>query len=321
MSQHQEVSIGIDLGGTNVRVGAIDQNGQALAWNEMPIEAERGPQAGLERIAGLIETTLGGLQSPTLLAIGIGAAGPVNRALGAIQNPFTLPTWENVNIVSSLSDRFQTPVALENDADAAILGEYWRGAGRNASPLYMLTLGTGVGAACLADGKLYRGATGFHPEGGHAIIDPSGPLCYCGARGCMEMFIAGPAVARRAREMIASTPSRLLEMAGGDPANIHAAMVSQAAAEGDEVGREVMAQTGYYLGLSVINIIRLFYPEKILLGGSGVKHFELIEPSMWATISPQIIMEPDRPVSIELAQLGGQAGMIGAAYAALQLLE
>ncbi len=321
MSPDQDLLIGIDLGGTNVRVGALSKQGKLLVSNEMLIEAERGPEAGLERIIGLIETTLKKLQAPNLIAIGIGAAGPVDRALGAILNPFTLPTWENVSIVPRISQHFGVPVAFENDADVAILGEYWRGAGQGASPLTMFTLGTGVGLATMIDGKLYRGAVGFHPEGGHSIIDPTGPQCYCGANGCMEMFIAGPAVARRAREMASNSPTRLLEMAGADPAKITAAMVSQAAVEGDEVARGVMAQTGYYLGLSIINVIRFFYPEKILLGGSGVKNFSFIEPTMRTTIDRQVIMEPDRPIPIELAQLGGQAGMIGAAYAALISLE
>jgi glucokinase len=313
--------LGIDLGGTNVRVGVMDREGRVLAWNQVPIEARRGPQAGLERIFQLIEDTLQQIKPIHLLGIGIGSTGPVDRKLGAIQNPYTLPTWENVDVVSPISQRYSVPVALENDADAALLGEYWCGAGRGVSPLYMLTLGTGVGSALMVGGELYRGSGGFHPEAGHSIVDPSGPLCYCGAHGCLEILIAGPAIARRAQERAACGPTCLIELASGKIEAIDAGMVAQAALAGDPIALQLVEETGYYLGLGLANILRMFYPAKILLYGGGLKSYPLFQASMQATLQRHLVLEPDHDIPVELATLGEQAGIIGAGYAAYKLLE
>lgn len=320
MSPKEGKLLGIDLGGTNVRVGVIDQNGKLLAQNSLPIEARRGPQAGLQRILQLIDTTTQQSGFTEIAGIGIGATGPVDRSAGAIQNPYTLPTWENVDIVSPLAGRYRVPVALENDADAAILGEYWCGAGAGVSPLFMLTIGTGIGSAMMIDGQLYRGAGGFHPEAGHMIVDPSGPACYCGAHGCLEILVAGPALARLAQERAAGKDTRILDLAGGRLEAVDAGIVALAAADQDALACELLDQVGYWLGLGIVNILRTFYPKKILLGGGGTRSYKFFQKKMQGTIRDMLVLEPDL-VPIELAQLGEDAGMIGAAYAALKKLE
>ena len=289
-------------------------------WKD-PIEAARGPEAGLRRIAALVEQAIQKAGPVRLGGIGIGASGPVDRALGAIQNPHTLPTWENVDVVTPLSARFGVPVALENDADIAILGEYWTGAGRDCARLAMITVGTGIGVSLMADGRLYRGAGGYHPEGGHIVLDPHGPLCYCGARGCWESLASGTAIARLAREREAAHPTSLLERAGGDLEQIDADLVGQAAEEGDVSAREVIDQAAFYLGLGLVNVIGLFFPEVIVLGGGVMRRYALMQPVVEQTLARHAVMVRAPDARIELARLGVQAGVVGAAYAVLQELE
>lgn len=321
MTEAVQGVVGIDLGGTNVRAGVLDADGRILSWVEGPIEAARGPRAGLERIAALTERALREAGPVELCGIGIGATGPVDREIGAIQNPYTLPTWENVDVVSPLRRQFGVAVALENDADAAILGEYWRGAGQGASRLYMVTVGTGIGTAFIADGKLYRGANGFHPEGGHVVIDPSGPKCYCGANGCWESLASGTAIARAAREGAPAAGSVLVEWTRGDLEQIGADLVARAAEAGDPFARQVIDRAAYYLGLGIVDVISLLFPERILLGGGVMRRFEQMRPIVSQTLAEHSVMVQASAVRLEPAQLGPRAGVIGAGYAAYQESE
>lgn len=315
--------VGIDLGGTLVRAGALDPEGQLLAWAETPIEAARGPAAGVQRITGLVHDILRQIGAVQLLGIGIGSTGPVDRQLGAIQNPHTLPTWENVDVVSPLQDHFGVPVTLENDADAAALGEYWRGAGGGLDRLVMVTVGTGIGAAFVYRGEIYRGVQGHHPETGHNIIDASGPPCYCGACGCWESLASGPAIARRAQEAVleAATPTSLLARAGGDVTAIDARLVAEAAAGGDLLARQVIAESARYLALGLVNVIQFLLPQRIILGGGVMRSYELFRPVVESVITQHNVMAPTHLVEMRPALLGQQAGVVGAGYAVYQLLQ
>lgn len=312
----EKILIGIDLGGTNVRVGAVTTAGELVASQECPIEARQGPQAGMEKLAGLI-TRVTDEAGGWLQTIGIGSTGPVDRDLGAIQNPYTLPTWENVNIVGLLRERFHVPVTIENDADAAALGESWMGAGRGLPRLCMVTVGTGVGTAFIYDGRIYRGVGGAHCEGGHMILDPSGPECYCGAKGCWESLASGTAIGAYAREQAASHPTLMTELAGGDLERIDAATVAQAARRGDPLAIEIVDRAADYIALGLVNLIVLFLPDGIVLTGGVMRSFDLMEARIRSVISRHNIMSPVDKVALRLADLGQRAGMIGAARAAM----
>ena len=315
-----KIFIGIDLGGTNVRVGAVTPDGGLVASEEGLIEARQGPEAGVERIASLI-TRVTNEAGARLQAIGIGSTGPVDRALGAIQNPYTLPTWENVNIVGMLRERFQVPVTIENDADAAALGESWMGAGRGLPRLVMVTVGTGVGTAFIQDGRIYRGMDGLHPEGGHMILDPSGPECYCGAKGCWESMASGTAIGAYARSQAASHPTLMTELAGGDVQRINAVIAAQAARRGDPLAAEIIDRAADYIGLGLVNLIALFLPGCMVLTGGVMRSFDLMEARIRAVIGRHNVMAPADRVALRLASLGQQAGMIGAARAAMLYIE
>ncbi|MGB9799261.1 MAG: ROK family protein [Thermanaerothrix sp.] len=314
------VLIGIDLGGTNVRVGAVNLQGDVLAWAEAPIEAARGPQVGLARIGALIEQVLGTVGMVMPLAIGMGATGPIDRQRGSIQNPYTLPTWEDVPVVQLLQERFGVPVALENDADAAALGEAWVGAGRDYERVLMVTVGTGIGTAFVYRGEIYRGIEGAHPEAGHIVVDPRGPLCYCGAHGCWESLASGPAIARRAQSLARDTSTLMVELAQGNLEAIDARVVVAAAQAGDVLAQQIIEETAFYLGLGMVNLMIAYLPDVVILGGGVMRAYPVFAPYIHQVIQQHSVVAPLQSVRLEMARLGGQAGVVGAAYAASKLI-
>jgi glucokinase len=319
MSLKPGILIGIDLGGTNIRAGALTSDGQLLNWKDAPIEAARGPEAGLQTITRLVDEVIAQAGQP-VLALGVGSTGPLDRQRGCIQNPYTLPGWEDVVIVTPLRERFDVPVALENDADAAALGESWAGSGRGVKRMVMLTIGTGVGYALILNGEIYRGLGGEHPEGGHIIIDPSGPECYCGAHGCLESLVAGPAIARFARNAEEAKTSPFLQKTVSDPQKIDAATIFEGTRQGDAFCRELVDRTAIYIALGLVSIIMIALPDCIVLTGGLLRSYDLLEGTIRATLAKYDVIVPAKKVQIQLSQLGQGAGLYGAARAAQLLL-
>ena len=256
------------------------------------------PKAELNLIEQLIQETVDSTNASSLLGIGIGATGPVDAVRGVINNPYTLEGWSNVPIVEELNKTFNVPVRLENDADAAALGEYWQGAGREAKRLYAVTVGTGVGTSLIVDGKIYRGVDGAHPEGGHQLIDPNGPECYCGHRGCWESLISGSAISN--------------QMKGGK--NIDASAISAAARAGDPAALAIMQKAARDFSLGIVNIISFFVPDVLVLSGGVMKSADLFLPTLEQTLKTPNPMVPFDRVHILPAQLGYYAGLYGGAY-------
>lgn len=316
------VYIGVDLGGTNVRAGVVTEGGELLHWKEVPIQAARGPEAGVKKITTLVEDVTAGLDQ-RILALGIGSTGPLDREHGFIQNPYTLPGWENVDIVSPLQERFQVPAALENDADAAALGEAWVGAGSGVSSMVMITIGTGVGYSLITNGTIHRGVGGEHPEGGHIPIAPDGPECYCGARGCLESLAAGPAIASFARKIAGETPDSFLgNLAAGLPDgldDIEARHVFEGARTGDPACLKLVDQTAFHIARGLITILMMILPDVIVFTGGVVQSFDLLEPRIRQELDAVNVIIPAADVKLVKSSLD-QAGLLGAARAA-QLLE
>ena len=311
---NHQIAIGVDLGGTNLRVGAFDKEGHLLTRLEARI-ASVDPENGLRLIERMIQEVLNSVNRPDLLGIGIGSTGPVNTIRGTINNPYTLAGWENVPIVEHLNQSFKVPVQLENDADAAALGEYWRGAGRGAQRLYAVTVGTGVGTSLIIDGKIYRGLDGSHPEGGHQLIDPNGPECYCGHSGCWESLISGLAISSHARS--APDNQHIIDLALGDPNQIDTRLVADAAHAGDPTAVAIMQKAARDFSLGLINIISLFVPDVLVLSGGVMKSVDLFLPTLEAMLKTPAPMVPFERVKILPAQLGYYAGLYGGAYTVL----
>jgi glucokinase len=332
--------IGVDLGATTVRAGLFTPEGDLLVVDQTEIKAKRGPEAGLRRIIELIEQVLQQASLANdgpveLQGIGVGATGPADARRGVLVNPMTLPGWIEVPVVDWLASHFGVSACLENDADAAALGEYWAGAARSTAQttavrcLYAITVGTGIGTACIIDGQVYRGANGFHPEGGHQIVDPSGPVCYCGGKGCWESLSSGTAIGRAGRDAlqtaglepeIGNPGSLLLALAKGEVERVDAGLVAEAARQGDPLAEQVIQRAAQAFGTGVFNIMMLFQPEMIVLSGGVMRSLDLFMPSVERAIQAADSYIPAREVSILPAKLGYYAGIYGAAYAILNKL-
>ena len=293
------VAIGVDIGGTKIAVGAVDAAGAVQARRTIATDVEAGFEAGLARLALAIDETMAeaGADPAAIEGIGLGCPGPFDEASGRIENFYTLPGWEGNDIVNPLAARFGTPVRLVNDADAALLGEALAGAARGARIAVMLTVGTGIGGAALIEGAILRGASGEHPEIGHLIVDPAGPKCYCGSRGCIEALAAGPALAR----------------AGAEYGYADAEAVFAAAKAGEEPARAIVARGAGAMETGVWSLIHAFLPEVLLIGGGmGERHFALYREAAERAIA-RAVLAPEGAIRVVKAALGNDAGMVGAA--------
>lgn len=318
----QQLYAGLDLGGTYVRAGLVNTVGELLDLQQVRIDAQEGPAAGVDRIIQLLTDLLEKAGNPALAGIGFGSTGPLDRKRGIIQNPYTLPGWVHVPITPPLEAHFGVPAVLENDADVAALGEYWLGAGQGVERLLAVTVGTGIGTAFIFQGQIYRGVNGEHPEGGHMLVDPAGPPCYCGLSGCWESLAAGPAIARRAQAAAREHPaSQLAELSRAHAGELQAHQLVQAVKQGDPIAQQVMSAVARDFALGLANLLIAFLPDVIVLGGGVMQSLDLFQPAIEAVLQAISVMTPAGQVRILPARLGNQAGIYGAAYAAISRNE
>lgn len=292
----------VDIGGTKIAVAIVDDSGRVVARRECLTEPKKGPASGLQRIASMLREVALETGS-TVSGIGIGSTGPVDPIEGALGKVDTLPSWEGTNLIAWLSNEFHVSVAVENDADAAALGEAAVGAGRGEPVFVYVTISTGIGAGIVLDGRLYRGTGGSHPEIGHHVVEASGPLCYCGARGCWEAVASGPAMA-------AWAASRGLS--NSDGSELTAAQVCALATEGDPVAKEAVDREGYYIGVGLGNVISSFCPGAIALGGGVMKSAGLFMDKVREVIRANCTLVPWEKTRLVMASLGADAGLVGA---------
>jgi glucokinase len=294
----------VDIGGTKIAVGVVDEDGHLLSCVESPTYPDRGYAPALERTTAMLKKAAE-MANCQISGIGIGSTGPVDPIAGQIGNVNFFPEWEGQNPVRDLETRFQVRVAMENDADAAALGEFGWGAGRNKSRLIYVTVGTGIGGGVILDGELYRGVQNAHPEFGHHLIDPSGPACLCGFRGCWESLAAGPAMVTWLKSAAPNEYPHLRELS--------AKLVCQLAREGDALARQAVERETYYLGVGLANLVTLFAPDAIVLGGSVMKSADLFLPGIRKQIGESCCFVPWQRTELSLASLGENANLIGAA--------
>jgi glucokinase len=294
----------VDIGGSKIAVGMVDEAGRVLARTECPTAPERGLADGLARMIAMLRETAAHAGGE-LRGIGIGCTGPVNPLAGTIGNVEFLPGWEGADLAGELSSAFDVPAAIENDADAAALGEAAWGAGQGARSFVYVTVGTGIGGGLVWDGRLYRGVNGAHPEIGHHVIDPAGPPCFCGAHGCWESLASGPAMARWLRDNV---------LAGASTAEALGAQGICAAAEsGEPHAVAAVAREGHYLGLGLANLVTLFTPEVMALGGGLMRSRHLFWKPIQDTIRATCGLVPFEQVRLVPAALGPETALAGAA--------
>ena len=315
------IVVAVDIGGTMVRVGAITPNGELCTLEEEEIQAHRGSEQGIKKIRTLINRVVNTSRG-TISGIGISCTGPLDIVQGVIHNPYTLSTWESVPIVNELKKFYDVPISLENDGDSAVLGEHWLGSGRNVKRLSAVAVGTGIAVSHVFNGELLRGLEDFHPEGGHHVIDPGGPLCYCGSHGCWESLASGLAIAREAKQQLEKGESSILvESANGNPDNINAKMVTDAARAGDPLSTRVIERAAYYTGLGIVNIAMLFMPEVVVLSGGVMKSWDLFMPAIRKALDNVSEYVPSSKMQVVRAELGYYANLYGAAYTILKGLN
>jgi len=293
----------VDIGGTKIAVGVVDDSGKVLVRAETPSPAH-DYAAGLEAIDRMLRETANSAKV-ALDGIGIGSTGPVDPIRGEFGDVDFLPGWRGKKLIADLERRFGVRAAIENDGDAAALAEAGWGAGRNRSRLIYITVGTGIGGGIILDGKLYRGVDGAHPEVGHQVVDPAGPECSCGFRGCWESLAAGPAMVAW---METHAPTGYLHRNG-----ITAKRICELAQQGDELALQAVEHEGRYLGLGLANLINLFAPDAIVLSGSVMKSSALFLGTIKEVIRSGCRFVPAERTELMLASLGEDTNLIGAA--------
>jgi glucokinase len=289
----------VDIGGTKISVAAVREDGTFLCRRECPTEPARGFDDAMERICRMLQEI--GEAHGELCGIGVACAGPLDPATGIIGDVGTLPQWNGGNLIEGLKARPDFPIAVENDADAAALAEAaWGGHASRDSLLYV-TISTGIGAGIILDGQLYRGVDGAHPEVGHHVIDPSGPLCYCRARGCWESLASGSSMEAWVRQH-QDTASPLT-----------AEEICTLAKAGNAIAIRAVERQGYYLGLGIANLVTIFAPRTIALGGGLMKSSSLFFEATLQVVRDICTQVPLHKTTICLASLGNDIGLLGAA--------
>ena len=302
--------LGIDLGGTSIKAGLVDKNGKILVRGQVPTGAGEGAAAVLGRIRDLARNLAGerGLALADLTGVGIGIPGSVDVEKGEVRLAPNL-FWRDFPLREELAALLDLPVAVENDAHVAALGEMWQGAGRGFNSLLMITIGTGIGSALIIAGRVHHGVFGYGAEMGHLKMVCGGRQCHCGGHGCLETLASATAMVRSFREYLAAGhPSRL-----PDSPDLGAREILAAAARGDELATRVIDEAAYYLGTALANAVLLAGPEGIIIGGGPAQAGEVILAPIRKYMAAALGAWQLKPVPVLGAELGNDAGIIGAA--------
>lgn len=313
MSEAKPWILAIDLGGTSIRAARADATGRLHQVVRVPTQAHQGPERVISRIVELLGQLLPPEGWGAVRGLGVSVAGPLDPYLGILLTPPNLPGWRDVPLKEILERKLGVGAFLGNDANLAALAEHAYGAGRGVDDLVYLTVSTGIGGGIILGGELLLGAGGLAGEVGHMTILEGGPQCNCGNYGCLEALASGTAIARRAREMLAEEPaSIMLQLVQGDASQITAEIVGQAAQRGDGFALQVMAEAGHYLGVGVLNLVHIFNPRRVVIGGGVAQAGELLlEPArrvVTARAMPNFLAD----LEVVPGLLGDDAGLLGA---------
>lgn len=313
------LTLGIDVGGTNIKAGIVDAAHRVVVRGSIETQAAGGFEHVLARIVAQARQLIADCGQPAqaIAAVGIGVPGPLSHEKGVVFNAPNMPGWTNAPIRDRLAATLRLPVNLENDAKSAAFGEFVAGAGRDAPSMVMLTLGTGIGGGVILDGRLWRGAFENAGEVGHSIVVPGGLPCPCGQRGCLERYASASAIARRAAEAIAAGERSSIKLdagaaARGEPPTT-AEAVQAAAAAGDALAGRIWDEACLRLAQAIVNLQHVLNPQRMVLAGGLINAgAALLDPVRRHVAEQTWRMTQDQP-EITLATLGGNAGLIGAA--------
>jgi glucokinase len=307
---------GVDLGGSSIKTGLVTDGGEVVHRHSAPTCGEEGPERVAGRICRAVRDCIAGagLEPDAVGGLAVGSPGTLDLEEGVVLLAPNLPGWRDVPLRRMIEQDLGMPCVLENDANAAALGEHWLGAGRGHSSLVLLTLGTGIGSGIVLDGRVWHGANGVAGEMGHVSINPDGPLCGCGNRGCFETYASATAMVRRMREAIEAGAQTCLAARADE---LSAEMIHQAALDGDAAARQNIEATGRYLGLGVSNIMHLLNPSVVAFSGGVTAAGEMLMRPVRAEVRWRTLEASRRDVKLCFAQLPADAGIIGAARCAM----
>ena len=314
-SEMDSYIVGIDIGGTKLATVVADGTGTILKKIRKPTSAERGPHHAVECLLEMVEQTirLAELKRENISGIGVSCGGPLDTKTGVVYSPPNLPGWDAFPLKESIEAEFHVPTIIENDANASALAEWRFGGGRGYNYVLYMTMSTGIGGGIVANGQIYHGANDSAGEVGHQILLPDGPLCGCGQRGCLEALCSGPAIARRAREVIREQPNTaILKLADGEIAQVKSEHVLEAARTGDSLAMSLMEETGYYMGWGIANLVNILNPEIVLIGTIAVAAGDLLLDPIRRTVADMAMQRPAEAVKIMPADLGDAVGDLAA---------
>lgn len=312
LGRRSALTIGVDIGGTKVAAGVVDENGRILATTRRPTPAEDTAQ--IQNVIVAVVRELAGQYD--VEGVGIGAAGFVDEQRSIVLFSPNI-AWRHERLRTTLQRRLGLPVVIENDANAAAWAEVRFGAGRGADHVVILTVGTGIGSGIVVNGRLLRGRFGVAAEIGHLTVVPDGRPCGCGLHGCLEQYASGRALVQEARRLAGDSPETardLLELAGGSPEHITGAMVTQAAQAGDATAIQCFDEIGAWLGRGLAGLAAVLDPGLFVLGGGVSAAGELLRAPALAAFHKLLTGHGHRPVAeVRIAELGHEAGLVGAA--------
>jgi glucokinase len=306
----EKMIVGVDLGGSKINAILADSLGNISRQVLKDTVAREGPDAVITRVIECIKQVT---SSNNIAGIGVGAAGACDVESGVVTLSPNLPGWHNVRLRDIIQREFDVPVYLDNDANVAALGEYhFSNVGGIANLIYVC-VGTGIGGGIIITGQLYHGASGSAGEIGHMTIDINGIRCPCGNSGCWETLASGTALAREAVKQIkAGAQTSIVDFADGQLNKVSAHRVFLAAKDGDRLAKEMVSQTGYYLGIGLVNLVNIFNPQLILIGGGLARMGQMLIKPAIKVVNERAYELPARAASIELARLGADAEALGA---------
>jgi glucokinase len=313
----EELILAVDLGGTNVRIAAVNLTGEILHRISFPTEALQGRERVTENILSGVRDVLRRFpkEKYEIIGAGFGIPGAIALDRGIVEQSPNLPGWEDYDVQSYLQGGLDMPIFIENDANAFTLGEGWLGAGRGVRHFCCLTLGTGVGGGIVLNGDIWHGAEGKAGEIGHMVIEVGGPLCQCGNRGCLEALTSANAIRRISIEAIKrGERTDLVERCGGQIEAITSKTVYESARDGDRLSRGIFQRMGTYLGVGLANLVNLLNVELMIIGGQVSEAWDLFIDPARRELKEMALGTMGKRVRVEKARCGDDAGILGAAY-------
>ena len=310
-----EVFVGIDLGGTNIKIGLFDSQVKLISKTAVATEADMGPEVVIDKMAQMVEELLAGegMSARDITAIGIGTPGPAKYSEGIIIKSTNMPKFKNVPICRMLNEKLGAPVAFDNDANVDCWGEYAVGAGKGVKNMVFFTLGTGIGGGIINNGELVHGCDENAAELGHIIIYPDGRRCNCGQKGCVEAYASADSTARRAQEALEAGSESSLKKVLDQAGTITSKDVYEHLAAGDKLAREITDGTAKALAITCINMLHVTEPKRIVFAGGMIAAGDVLLNRIQDFFNEHIWTLKAEPVEICFATLGEDAGIIGAA--------